>query len=102
MLNLDSIIESEVSIDKFKRFVCFKHIFLLGLSQELLESETMKHFLQAMVAAKMSPVNLFLVKNCVTKDDLKTQGYLHLCINKLPLFPNVVVKHSDISKKSKA
>ena len=63
----------------------------------------MKNFLQAMVAAKMSPVNLFLVKNCVSKTDVVRQGYEHLCISqKLPLFPNVVVKHSDIVKKSKA
>ena len=45
MLGLETLIENETAIDKFKRFSSFKHVFLLGLNQELLESETMKVFL---------------------------------------------------------
>lgn len=50
----------------------------------------------------MNPVNLFLVKNCASRADITKQGYSHLCVQKLPLFPNIVMKHSDLVKESKA
>lgn len=55
-----------------------------------------------MVQHKMSPVNLFLVKQCTTRADIDKQGFGHLCVQKLPLFPNIVIRHSDVQKKSKS
>lgn len=69
---IESILESEAATENFKRFVSFKHVFLLGLSEEFLQSETMQAFLKCMVKHKMNPTNLFLVKNCLTRADVTT------------------------------
>ncbi len=71
MLNLACVLESDQAADKFKRFVTFKHVFLLGLTQEILDSHTMNGFLQTMVEKKMNPINLFIVKNSATKADIE-------------------------------
>ena len=55
-----------------------------------------------MVKHKMNPVNLFLVKNCSSKADIVKQGFAHLCVKKLPLFPNIMLKASDLAPKGKA
>ena len=103
MLNLETIVESEQVADKFKRFVNFKHVFLLGVTQEILDSHTMNQFLQTMVEKKMNPINLFIVKNSEKKSDIERQGYNHLCIKqKLPQYPNIILKDSDFRLKAKS
>jgi hypothetical protein len=100
MLDLAKVVASDTSVEKFKRQVCFKHVFLVGASQQVLDSKTMSNFLLTMVEHQMNPVNLFIVKNSLTHAEITAQGFSHLCTKKLPQFPNIIVKASDLAPNS--
>ena len=46
--SLNELLDNEASIDRFRRFIKAKHVFLLGMSPELMESETVDRFIQAL------------------------------------------------------
>ena len=56
----------------------------------------MLRFLQCLIKHKMKPFSVYPIRNSATQSAIAEQGYGHLCFSdKLPLFPNIMVKGSD-------
>ena len=100
-LDLYQVITDKKELETFKREIYFKYIFLVGGTTEIFESQVMNKFLQVLMEHKMKPFAVFLVRNTATRAIIEAGAYKHLIFNKLPLFPNIIVKRTDLEPKVK-
>lgn len=80
MLNLNQVTESETSIADFKQLIYFKHVFLVGISAQILDSPSMFKFLNCLLTEKMIPFSLNLIRDVLSRKEIEAKGFGHLCI----------------------
>jgi len=64
------VTETIDQIQDFKKLIDYKNVFLVGLTQQTLESETLMRFLHSLIDQQMRPLSLFLLKNVPDNDSV--------------------------------
>jgi len=60
----------------------------------------MFRFLNCLLNENVKPFSVNLLRKCTSREQIIANGYAHLLLeNKLPLFPNIVIKGKDIGSK---
>ena len=99
---MHAVLTQRSKLESFKREIYFKNVFLVGGSKAIFESQVMIKFLQVIVSHEMKPFTVFLVRKTSTRAEIEKGPYKHLLFEKkLPLFPNIVVKRTDLEPKVK-
>ena len=76
---------------------------MVGGELDVLDSPSMFKLLNCLITEQMKPFAVFLVPRIESKQDVIDKGYGHLCISgKLPLFPNIMLKATDLNKSDKS
>ena len=92
-LDLQPILTSKPAIVSLKRQIYFKTVFLVGATQELLDSPVFARFLHYLKEAQMRPFAIYLVRKTSSKEEIESSSFYHLTMNaKLTLYPNIVLR----------
>ena len=101
-LDLYTAITDRKYLNNLSREIFFKQVFIVGGTAKIYESDVMTKFLQVLVQHQMKPFAVYIVKNASSKKQISEGAYSHLLFeSKLPQFPNIVVKKSDLATKAK-